>query len=184
MNFNDFSQYAHEGLDNAKNTLTVLTGKPVDMESVNSDMVESDSLGWLADYPEDIVLLSYVTFSGGIEGQLMVIFKPDSPKSLINMLEYSRLDCPEEDNESLIESIVCEVANILGSSVLNAIADGLDVLIKPSPPALIRDMGGAVLASALAIQLQQSDRVYAIDIRLAIGGGTGKFQVVFLSKTQ
>jgi chemotaxis protein CheC len=183
LNFHAFSEFAHEGLNNAKKTLSMLTRKPVDMESVNSHLVESDSLSWLADYPEEVVLISCVTFSGGIEGQLMVVFKPDSPKNLIDMLEYSRHVNTEDDVESLIESIVCEVANILGSSVLNAISDGLDLPIKPSPPVLIRDMGGAVLASALAVQLQQSDKVYAIDIRLAIGGGTGKFQVVFLSKT-
>lgn len=181
MNFREFKKCAASGLENARRTLSILTGRDVTINSQSMGFVELGDIPALSGSPEDVVLASYVTFDGDARGQLMILFKPDSAEKLVSVLSphlTSHVD--PKDMSRLLDSTVSEVANIVGSSVLNAIADGAGMTLKPSPPILIREMSGAILESVVATCSRGADRVYVVDIKFSAGEGKALFEIVFL----
>jgi chemotaxis protein CheC len=60
-------------------------------------------------------------------------------------------------------SALGEVGNLTGSFFLNALAERTQLASQPSPPAVILDMGGAVLDLPLALLAQSSEEALIID---------------------
>jgi len=144
--------------------------------------VDLKTVPLLAGDPESVVLSSHVTFHGDAEGQLMILFRPDSAERLAAFLAPDLFQgLRPEEVPSLLESLLLEVANVVGSSVLNAVADGAGITISPTPPILVRDMAGAILGSALTYT-GVSDAVYVVHIKYSLSGGKASFEIVFLPK--
>ena len=132
--------------------------------------------------PEAVVLASYVRFSGDAEGQLMMLFRPDTVQDLGRILSPKVFaGIPGGGTSALVGSFLAEVANIVGSSVLNAVADGAGLKIVPTPPVMVRDMVGAVLSSALAYA-GASEAVYVVHIKFTLLSGGASFEIVLLPK--
>ena len=106
MNFLQFQESAKQGLESARATLSVFTGKELRLDAVTTDYVELSKVPLLSGSPEDVVLSSYVTFSGDAEGQLMILFRPDSAQKLADYLvpELFRSLSPDEI-PSLLDSL-------------------------------------------------------------------------------
>ena len=182
MNFLQFQESAKQGLESARATLSVFTGKDR-LDAVTTDYVELSKVPLLSGSPEDVVLSSYVTFSGDAEGQLMILFRPDSAQKLADCLvpELFR-SLSQEEIPSLLDSLMVEVANIVGSSVLNKVADCGGMRLVPTPPVMVRDMSGAILGSAMSYSGTVGNQVYVAYIKFSLGDGKASFEVVFLPK--
>ncbi len=136
----------------------------------------------LAGDPEAPVLASYVSFEGDAEGQLMMLFRPDSAERMAGfLLPEVFTGLRPEEVPPLLESLLLEIANVVGSSLINAVADGAGILISPTPPLLVRDMAGAILGSALSYS-GVSDSVYIVHITYSLLGGRATFEIIFLPK--
>lgn len=137
----------------------------------------------LSGSPEQVVLSSYVTFSGDAEGQLMILFRPDSAEKLAQYLVPDTFAAlrPEEI-PALLDSLMIEVANVVGSSVLNKVADGGGMRLLPTPPVMIRDMSGAILGSAMSYAGSYGNEVYVAYIKFSLGDGKASFEVIFLPR--
>jgi chemotaxis protein CheY-P-specific phosphatase CheC len=183
MNFLQFQESAKQGLESARATLSVFTGKELRLDAVTTDYVELSKVPLLSGSPEDVVLSSYVTFSGDAEGQLMILFRPDSAQKLADCLvpELFR-SLSQEEIPSLLDSLMVEVANIVGSSVLNKVADRGGMRLVPTPPVMVRDMSGAILGSAMSYSGTVGNQVYVAYIKFSLGDGKASFEVVFLPK--
>ncbi len=136
----------------------------------------------LAGDPEAPVLASYSSFRGEAEGQLLMLFRPDTAERLVTLLAPEVFTgLTEEEIPSLMDSLVLEVANVVGSSLINAVADGAGILISPSPPELVRDMAGAVLGSALSYS-GLLDAVYVVHIKYSLSLSEAVFEIIFLPR--
>lgn len=182
------------GIESARKVISNLTGKQVKILYKTGELVKLSGIPILCDSPEKMVLSSYVTFKGDEQGQLMILFSPGADKCLARQIEPGFFHYQADTDESpaawqelsrgeLLNSFVAELANIIGSSILNAMADRAGLMIRPSPPVLIYDMVGAILESALALGLSSSRCVYVSDVKLGFEEGDQVFEIVLIPKT-
>lgn len=65
-----------------------------------------------------------------------------------------------QDNPEIVDSALCELANILVNSFLNAVTRFLNLNTQSSVPYLAKDMFGSLLTSAYLEELQYDDRIW------------------------
>ena len=112
----------------------------------------------------DVVVAGvYLGITGDISGHIMLMLPLVEAHQLASML----LEAPVESGEELDEmaqSALAEVGNITGSFFLSALADSCSMMILPTPPAVVVDMGGAILDAVLASLGEESaDDIFVID---------------------
>ena len=180
--FTRLNECAGKGLEKARVALSSYTGKDLKLGGYKVSLVDLRDVPLLAGDPEAPVLASYSSLDGEFEGQLMMLFRPDSAEGLVEFLLPEVLSGIEPDEmPDLLDSLILEVANVVGSSLINAIADGARTSILPSPPVLVKDMAGAILGSALSYSGLQ-DAIYVVHIQYSLKGGRATFEIVFLPK--
>ncbi|MGI6164222.1 MAG: chemotaxis protein CheC [Bacillota bacterium] len=176
-----FEECAKLGVENSRNTLAVLTGRELKVDWQITSCADVVGLPMLSLHSDEIVLSSWVSFTGDMAGQLIVLFRPDSASQVISFLAPKVLGSLDFVlNPDLEESIVSEVANIVGCSFLDAIADRAGMIIRPSPPLIIREMAGAILESAAAVSYFDSGMVPVANVRFSLDGGEAVFEIALL----
>lgn len=176
-----FEECAKLAVENSRRILSVLTGRDLKVDCQSIDCTGVADLPVLSGQFEDIVLSSWVSFRGGMEGQLIILFRPDSARQLVSFLSSVITEGVDSEGHYDIQvSIVSEVANIVGCSFLDAVADRAEMVLRPSPPLLIREMAGAILESAMAVSYFESGRVPAVNVRFSLDGGEAVFEIVLL----
>lgn len=91
---------------------------------------------------------------GDLDGYLVLTIPMESLELFLKPL-LGELDV--DADEELADSALGELGNVVGSAFLNDLADRFSLRIKPSPPAVVRDMIGALLAT-LAAALAADER--------------------------
>jgi chemotaxis protein CheC len=61
------------------------------------------------------------------------------------------------------ESALGEMGNIVGASLLSVLADGMDIDLRPSPPAVMTDMAGALLDIVAADLMMTEDSAFVAE---------------------
>lgn len=181
MNYDDIVRHIGEGLESARKTLGALTGKDVQVASVKSSEMSLTEIPFLAGAPDSVVLASYIRFSGDCRGQMLILYRPDNAKDLARALAPEFFaELKGEETEALLESVVSEISNILSSAALNAIADGTESTLRPSPPCIVRDMAGAILEAALVSGAVLSEKVPVVDVSMKLGKTDAGAEMIFL----
>lgn len=94
--------------------------------------------------PEELVVAVYLLALGDVAGHIMLILPHQSALRLVDLL----LGQPEGTTRQLTplgQSALGEVGNISAAALLNCLAAVLGVEARPSPPAVIVDMAGAIM---------------------------------------
>jgi chemotaxis protein CheC len=126
--------------------LSELTGRTI----INDDpIVERVPIGHVherAGWPEDQMVGIYLVISGGLRGQAIVILPMPSALSLADLL-MSQEPGTAAELGIMERSALSEVGNMTLSYFLNGVAslDEMPDLLRPSPPAVMVDMLGAIL---------------------------------------
>jgi chemotaxis protein CheC len=149
---------ALKGIDNAMTGLATMVNREIRMSSLSLKQVPASEAPNLVGGADKMVIGIYLAFEGDATGHLMLVHQPDVALAIIDMLLGNAPGTTRDLNE-MEQSALGEMGNIIGSSFLNAIADALDLSLRPSPPEVILDMAGAILDVAFAEILQQSDDV-------------------------
>lgn len=102
----------------------------------------------------------------GISGNILIVFSMDQAFSVASLL-YSGIDVSGMNPQEIFESALGEIGNVTGSAVLNTIADKLETMLNPSPPAVITDMLEALLGSMAASLSVENNQIVIIDTRLS-----------------
>jgi chemotaxis protein CheY-P-specific phosphatase CheC len=182
VNYETFRECARLGLEKARVSLSTFTGKDLRLDGVDMAFMDLRDVPLLAGHPETPVLASYSSFEGAVEGQLMMLFRPDTAERLATFLAPEVFEGLEPGEiPVLMDSLILEVANVVGSALINSVADGADISISPTPPVLVRDMAGAVLGSALSYA-GLSDAVYVVHIQYSLSLGKAMFEIIFLPR--
>ena len=149
---------ALKGIDNAMTGLATMVNREIRMRSLSLKQVPASEAPNLVGGADKMVIGIYLAFEGDATGHLMLVHQPDVALAIIDMLLGNAPGTTRDLNE-MEQSALGEMGNIIGSSFLNAIADALDLSLRPSPPEVILDMAGAILDVAFAEILQHSDDV-------------------------
>jgi chemotaxis protein CheC len=164
INFAD-TNMAHlfgEGVNNAIEGLSQMAGREVKVVSMDIKKVPVKDIPDLFGGPEALIIAIYVEIFGKTSGHMVVVYKPEIAFGLVDLLLGQPAGTTKELNE-MESSTLGEVGNIMGSFFLNYLSDTTGQRLKPSPPAVMMDMAGAVLDSTLANILAHGDETYVVD---------------------
>lgn len=104
----------------------------------------------------------YLTVTGDMLGQVMLILPNQVAFRMIDML----LEQPEGTTSCIGDmerSALGEIGNVATSLFLNAIADATGMDLRPSPPAVMQDMVGAIMDVVLVSAGAVSDDILLLE---------------------
>lgn len=144
------------GAGNAATALSMMLGKKVDMTVPSVNVVRLEEI--VEENGECEVAGTVVRVLGDIAGNTLLVFEKETAENIIEKLVGSK-QSPESEMGS---SVLCEIANIISASYMNAISQLTNLVILPSVPATSYDMLGAILTTTF-IESNQYDE-YILDI--------------------
>lgn len=136
------------GSSHAANALSALLMHQIELTVPAVEIIDlADIHGCVTD---DLFVTILFEMQGEIDhaGYIMFLLPLDSAIRMTNVL----LGTTEEDREltEMDESTLQEIGNIMASAFLNASAELLSVVMIPSPPSLVIDMGHSAIEEILA----------------------------------
>ena len=146
------------GGGNAATSLSQLIDKPVNMTVPVIEMLDYSEV-YEQIMPEDaIVKAVMMRMFGDADGMFLFTVDQAASESIVKMMMPAGIDY----SESLADSALQELVNILVNSFLNAIIKLLDIHLLTSVPLLTKDMFGAIMSSVYLEQGQYEESVMII----------------------
>ncbi|MHB1159396.1 MAG: chemotaxis protein CheC [Chloroflexota bacterium] len=152
---------AARGTTNAAAGLSEMVGRNIRIQTPDVSMVKLEDVARLLGGPEETVVGVYLAICGEVKGHILLVFSPQEAQGLVDML----MDQPAGTTVSLgamERSALGEVGNLTGTFFLNALAEVTRLSIQPSPPAVMVDMGTAVLDVPLAALARSAEESLVI----------------------
>jgi chemotaxis protein CheC len=138
------SKWANEGMANAAKGISVMLNRPVSLLTPTIVEVPLNEVTQRVGDPETEMVGIYLLTEGDFPGQTILLIDLKDALHLAELL----LDQPEGSITELGEierSALAEMGNVTASFFLNTIADEESNSCRPSPPAVIVDMLGAIV---------------------------------------
>lgn len=146
------------GGGNAATSLSQLIDKPVNMTVPVIEMLDYSEV-YEQIMPEDAVVKAVMMrMFGDADGMFLFTVDQAASESIVKMMMPAGIDY----SESLADSALQELVNILVNSFLNAIIKLLDIHLLTSVPLLTKDMFGAIMSSVYLEQGQYEESVMII----------------------
>ncbi len=155
LNDKEFSHIAQSAAANAARSLEMIADNSLSLEVLTAGTCPTFDIETLADNPEDITVGAYVKVNGSIPGHALLLF-PRASALTFSDLVLNREDGTTTELGELEESLIQEVANILISSYITAIADHYQIILLPEPPLIATDMAAAIIDEVLTNSGQYS----------------------------
>ena len=168
-----------EGMGKSAKALSLMMGKEMTIEAATMELQPISTVPCMVGDPEEIVAAAYLTVEGNLAGHVMLFFPLGNALSMIDIL----LDLPQGSTvelEELERSALGEAGNVMGSAFLNHLAETTSLCCRPSPPAVIEDMAGAVLSIILTEAARYGNDVLVMETVFSSSEGNvkGHFWVV------
>jgi chemotaxis protein CheC len=173
------NRMASEGFKSAADGLKTMVGQPLSFHEPQTELVEllklPESLGGLEQEAVGIYLMA----QGDFRGQIMLIFPLEKGYELADMVLQQPIGTTTSLG-SLERSALAEIGNLTGSFFLSTIERITGLITRPSPPAVVVDMVGAILNIVVAGSAMVTDYAIIFETALEIGSHTteAKFWVI------
>lgn len=135
---------ASEGVNNAASGFSGMVGRKIQFNNPVARLVPVLSIPEIVGKPDDDAVGIYLRFMGDLVGQIMMIVPLQKALELVDLL----MDLPQGTTQHLgplERSALGELGNLCGSFFLNSVAGKVNADFRPSPPAVMVDMIGAIL---------------------------------------
>jgi chemotaxis protein CheC len=106
--------------------------------------------------PEAFGIGIYLGIEGDATGHLLLMHDVNIAFKLIDIQLGLPLGTTNQIGE-MERSVLGEMGNITGSFFLNALADSGNMILMPSPPAVIADLASAIMNIPLAFLMEKQD---------------------------
>lgn len=152
---------ARVGVHHAAEGFSGVLGEKVIASHSQTDMVSLLAIPAMLGGAENDAVGIYLQMQGAIPGQMMLVLPLPKAFELADLVLGIPVGTTQQ-LRSLERSALAEVGNMTGSFFLSAIASltGLDT--RPSPPAVVVDMVGAIIDIIVATSGEASDQVLVI----------------------
>ncbi|MAT42926.1 MAG: hypothetical protein CL609_11330 [Anaerolineaceae bacterium] len=159
---------ANEGINNAARGFSGLLGEKLTVNNPGVRMVELKEIPHILGGPENEAIGVYLRAEGDISGQIMLVIPYDKALELVDLLIGNPPNTTQELG-SFERSALAEVGNQTGTFFINSLSSltGLDV--RPSPPAVMVDMVGAILDIIVATTGGVSEHVLLMEANFELG---------------
>ncbi len=142
-------QIAGDGIRNAAKGFSGMIGRKIEVSKPVARLVPVLSIAKIIGGPEDDAVGIYLRFNGDLDGQIMMILPYEKAMELVDLLMDQPLGTTSQLG-SLERSALGELGNLCGTFFLNSMAKMISADIRPSPPAVMVDMVGAILDIVVA----------------------------------
>ncbi|MEO0234161.1 MAG: chemotaxis protein CheC [candidate division WOR-3 bacterium] len=170
IDFNNLKDFHLDGIKEISNiggghaatVLSQLVNKRVMVSVPKVHIISSEEIYRIINNQDEIVTGVLVKFLGDLTGRTLLIFPRDESMLLVDMVMGKQIGTTTILSE-IEQSAIKEVANIVISSYLTAMSDFLNMLILPSVPNLVIDIGSAVVTSAYIDFSANKDVVFCVE---------------------
>jgi chemotaxis protein CheC len=155
-------QMAKAGVTQAAQGLAGMLGQAVTVTQPVTRLMPLSDVPHVLGGPENEAVGIYLQALGELCGQIMLILPLEKAFELVDLL----MDLPPGTTHtlgSLERSALAEVGNITGTFFLNAVSAACGLESRPSPPAVMVDMVGAILDIIVAMSAGVSETVLVIE---------------------
>ena len=135
---------ANEGVKNAAHGFSGMIGRKIQVDQPKGRLVPILTIPKIVGSPDDDAVGIYLRFDGDLVGQMMMIIPHQKAMELVDLLMELPLGTTQHLG-SLERSALGELGNLCGSFFLNSVANTVGADFRPSPPAVVVDMVGAIL---------------------------------------
>lgn len=166
LNLAAWAKLARSGTDNALSGLSQMINQDIEIKNLELEEVMPRNLANLIGNPDDRIIGVYLSFSGNATGHIMLAFQPNIAYGLVDMA----MGLPggsTQDMGEMEKSVLGEVGNIVGAFFLNAIADGVEQCLLPSPPQIIMGQVRETIGAVMAEVMLQSEPIFGIRMSFA-----------------
>jgi chemotaxis protein CheC len=151
-----------KGTGKAMVNLSQMIGQPIEVNSFRLRSIPISEISGLVGGPDVTSVGIYLTVSGGADGHLMLIYDPSIACQFVDLLMMQPPNTTSALGE-MEQSALGEMGNIVGASFLNILADDMQIDLRPSPPAVMMDMAGALLDIIAADLLLTQDEAFVAE---------------------
>ena len=157
------SVVADIGLLKAARALSEMAGVEIQALAAQVRRVPLTEVPRIVGGSEVVVAGVYLGITGDISGHIMLMLPLTEARQLASMLLEAPIE-PGDELDEMAQSALAEMGNVTGSFFLSALADSCSMTIMPTPPAVVVDMGGAILDAVLASLGEESaEDIFVID---------------------
>jgi len=136
-----FNQLAHEGAQQATQSLAQMTGIDAAVDVTKITLLDRTDVGEALEGREFVGV--QFEYEGVLEGDTVLVFEDESAETIADSMMPGASENPE-----MAQSAVKEIGNIMMSGFIDGWADYLDSTIDHSPPTYIEKSGSEVLPDA------------------------------------
>ena len=163
------SSLTTEGIHNAARAMTQMVGETFSVTDPNISSVKFRDIPEILGGPENVAVGIYLRIEGNITGHIMLIVPYNKALELADLIMGTPIGTTQSLGQ-MERSALAELGNLTGSFFLNAIAESTGAHIRPSPPAVIVDMVGAIMDIILATCDILSEEVLLIHAKFVRNG--------------
>lgn len=148
--------------ENTAEGLSTMLGRPIRMTVPRLELVPISEVPTLVGGAEQEAVGIYLMVSGDLPGHVMLILPMADALRLADML----MEVPEGTTRAfgtMERSALGEVGNVATCLFLNAIAEASSLEMRPSPPAVMIDMVGAIIDIILVSAGMVSDEILLLE---------------------
>ena len=149
---------ANRGIENAAAGLGEMIGQRVTVEVADVSVVPISSVPERVGGGETLVVGIYLACDGTMGGHVMLILELEEALRLVDLL-LGEAEGTTKVLDGLARSALAEAGNLTTAFFLNAVAGTVGLEGRPSPPAVIVDMAGAILDIMLVTAGELSDDI-------------------------
>ncbi len=133
-----------EGVNHAAQGFSIMVGKNLVVSQPKVHLVPLADVSNLLGGPESEAVGIYLRAHGEMAGQIMLILSYPKALELVDLIMYQPPGTAQRLGP-LERSALAELGNLTGSFFLNAVAAFAGLEARPTPPAVMVDMVGAIL---------------------------------------
>jgi chemotaxis protein CheC len=156
------------GFENAARGLSGMIGMGLKVTDPTVKLVHLNDVPMTLGGPENDAVGIYLRVEGELSGQIMLVMPYEKSLEIVDMVS----DLPFGTTQKLgrmERSALAEVGNMTGTFFINALADATGFSSRPTPPAVMVDMVGAILDVIVATIGEVGDQVFMFQATFSCG---------------
>lgn len=161
---NRFELFASEGMRHAATGFSTMLGENLQVSETAIRQVSFCEIPELLGGPEMDAVGIYLRAEGEVSGQIMLVIPLQRSMELVDLL-FNLPPGTTNTLGTLERSALGEVGNLTASYFLNSISNMAGISVRPSPPAVMVDMVGAIMDIIVATCGGSSDNVLLLQTK-------------------
>jgi len=157
--YNNLQEIIVHGFQNAAKGFSGMIGEVMQVIDPTVKAISLKDIPMFLGSPENDAVGIYLRVEGEISGQIMLILPYDKALEIVDLL-FEQPFGTTKTLGSMERSALAEVGNMTGAFFLNAISEITGINARPTPPAVMVDMVGAILDVIIATMGQADHTVF------------------------